>query len=387
MLAAPGISITDSASAPGSGVPGAKRVLVIEDDESMRELVGIALRDRNFEVFEAADGDEGLRIAIKELPDLILCDVKMDRITGYEVLASLRQQPVAATIPFILMTGIDDPGGMGMRHGMEQGADDYLRKPFDIESLYATVDARLKKAEMIRSESERRMAALRDNISLMLPHELRTPLNGILAYGDMLRSDADTLKPSEVAEMGQVISESGHRLERLIENFLIYTKTELIGSDPQQLAALRGDPCEDAASVVEEQARKQAEAFGRSADLDLELHPLPMPMSREYLSKVVSELVQNAFKFSLPDTPVSVGLAACDGQVQLSVSDIGLGMTSEEISRIGAFMQFGRKNLEQQGLGLGLTIARRLVGLYGGEVRVESEEGQGTRVEVRLSES
>ncbi len=384
MLAAQSVYETAAPAVTQPELTGPKRILVIDDDESMRELVGIALRERGFEVFEAADGDVGLRTAIKELPDLILCDVKMDRVTGYQVLSDLRKQPVAATIPFILMTGLDDPRGTGMRQGMELGADDYLRKPFNFESLYATVEARLRKAELIRSESERRLAALRDNISLMLPHELRTPLNGILAYGDMLRTDAESLQPSDVAEMGQVIAESGHRLERLIENFLIYTQTELIGSDPQRLAALRGEPCANAAAVVEEQARKQAEKFGRPEDLDLELQAITMPMSGQYLSKVTDELVQNAFKFSTPETPVSVNLAADDHQAQLTVSDMWHGMTAEDISRIGAFMQFGRKNLEQQGLGLGLTIARRLAGLYGGEVKVESEEGQGTRVVVRL---
>jgi len=361
-----------------------KRILVIDDEEGMCELVGIALRERGFDVFEASSGSEGLRIAIKQLPDLILCDVRMDGMTGYDVLADLRRNPTTATLPFILMTGNDDPGGMGMRQGMELGADDYLRKPFDFESLYATVDARLKKADMIRSESERRLAALRDNISLMLPHELRTPLNGILAYGEILRTESEALQPADIAEMGEIISESGHRLERLIENFLIYTQTELIGTDPDRLKALRGEPCEEAAPVVEEHARKQAEAFGRPADLDLELQPLQLPVSRDYVAKIVDELVQNALKFSEPDTPVSVSLAAFDGQAQLTVSDMGLGMSAEDVGRIGAFMQFGRKNLEQQGLGLGLTIARRLVGLYGGEVQVQSEPGQGTRVIVKF---
>ena len=379
-------------SAPGTAEVGVlknaslatKRILVIDDEAAMRELVGIALCERGFEVFEAADGREGLEVATRELPDLILCDIRMDGVTGYDVLADLRKHPSTATLPFILMTGNDDPGGMGMRQGMELGADDYLRKPFDFESLYATVDARLKKADLIRSESERRLAALRDNISLMLPHELRTPLNGILAYGDILHSESETLTPTDVAEMGQTISESGHRLERLIENFLIYTQTELIGSDPDRLGALRGEPCDDASSVIELHARKQAENFGRPDDLDLELENLTLPMSREYLSKVADELVQNALKFSEADTPVTVSLAAFDGEAQLAVSDMGRGMSAEEIGHIGAFMQFGRKNLEQQGLGLGLTIARRLAGLYGGEVQVQSTQGQGTRVVVRF---
>jgi signal transduction histidine kinase len=80
---------------------------------------------------------------------------------------------------------------------------------------------------------------LRDNISLMLPHELRTPLNGILAYGEILAADAAKLKPAEIAEMGQVVHQSGKRLERLIENFLIYAQLELIAADPKNVNALR----------------------------------------------------------------------------------------------------------------------------------------------------
>ena len=86
------------------------------------------------------------------------------------------------------MTGLAD--NAGMRHGMELGADDYLPKPFTIDGLYAAVEARLKKAQALRQEAEKKLADLRDNISLMLPHELRTPLNGILAYGEILAAEA-----------------------------------------------------------------------------------------------------------------------------------------------------------------------------------------------------
>ena len=135
------------------------------------------------------------------------------------------------------MTGLAD--NAGMRHGMELGADDYLPKPFTIEALYAAVEARLKKAQALRQEAEKKLADLRDNISLMLPHELRTPLNGILAYGEILAAEAGTLPATEIAEMGQVIYDSGKRLERLIENFLIYAQIELLGADPQKIGALR----------------------------------------------------------------------------------------------------------------------------------------------------
>jgi two-component system sensor histidine kinase/response regulator len=201
-----------------------KKILVIDDEEWLREMMLLALRQRGFDVIEAENGEKGIEVARKELPDLILCDVNMDKVDGYLTLSSLRSEPATASIPFILMTGLADQAGM--RHGMELGADDYLPKPFTIEALYAAVDARLKKAKTVREEAERKLADLRDNISMMLPHELRTPLNGILAYGEILVADAETISPKDIAEMGQVIYDSGKRLERLIENFLIYAQLE-----------------------------------------------------------------------------------------------------------------------------------------------------------------
>src|SRR3954464_10112897 len=213
------------------------KILVIDDEEWLREMVQLALTQKGYEVIEAANGAKGIEVARKELPDLVLCDVNMEKLDGYGTLSSLRNEPATASIPFILMTGLAD--NAGMRHGMELGADDYLAKPFTIDALYAAVEARLKKVQAVRQEAEKKLADLRDNISLMLPHELRTPLNGILAYGEILATDAANLPPKEVAEMGQVIHDSGKRLERLIENFLIYAQLELLGSDPNNVSALR----------------------------------------------------------------------------------------------------------------------------------------------------
>src|ERR1041384_4551119 len=229
-----------------TGRTGMKKILVIDDEEWLREMMLLALRQRGFDVIEAENGEKGIEIARKEVPDLILCDVNMDKVDGYLTLSSLRSEPVTAAIPFILMTGLADQAGM--RHGMELGADDYLPKPFTIEALYGAVDARLKKASVIREQAEEKLDTLRENITMMLPHELRTPLNGILAYGEILASDATTLQPDEIAEMGQVIYTSGKRLENLVENFLIYAQLELVGSDPQKLHALRSKQTPHAAT-------------------------------------------------------------------------------------------------------------------------------------------
>src|SRR6266850_690879 len=228
-----------------------KKILVIDDEEWLREMVHLALSQKGYEVIEAGNGSVGVEVARRDLPDLILCDVNMEKMDGYRTLSSMRSEPVTASIPFILMTGLAD--NAGMRHGMELGADDYLPKPFTIEALYAAVEARLKKATAIRQEAEKKLADLRDNISLMLPHEMRTPLNGILAYGEILASDAANLPAAEVAEMGQVIHDSGKRLERLIENFLIYAQLELLSTDMAKINALRKKQTLDAAGLIERQ--------------------------------------------------------------------------------------------------------------------------------------
>jgi signal transduction histidine kinase len=360
-----------------------KKILVIDDEEWLREMMLLALRQRGFNVVEAENGAAGIELARRELPDLILCDVNMEKVDGYLTLSSLRSEAVTASIPFILMTGLADQAGM--RHGMELGADDYLPKPFTIEALYAAVEARLKKVTAVRQEAEKKLADLRENLSMMLPHELRTPLNGILAYGEMLVADAATLPPAEIAEMGQVIYDSGKRLERLIENFLIYAQLELLNSDPQKLHSLLRSQTQSASGVIEKHARGQAESAKRATDLILELADVPVPISEEYLSKIVDELVQNAFKFSLPNSPVRVALANnSPDTVTLTVADHGRGLSSEHVAKIGAYMQFDRKMHEQQGLGLGLTICRRLTQLHGGTLAIQSEQGGGTTVTIKL---
>lgn len=359
-----------------------KKILVIDDEEWLREMIQLALRQKGYDVVEAENGEVGIEKARKILPDLILCDVNMEKVDGYLTLSSLRGDAATAAIPFILMTGLAD--NAGMRHGMELGADDYLPKPFTIDALYAAVEARIKKAQALRDEAEKKLADLRDNISMMLPHELRTPLNGILAYGEILSTESETLQPAEIAEMGQIIHESGKRLERLIENFLIYSQIELMGKDPQRAGALRKKKTQSPQKVVEARAAHQAQEAGRQPDLKLDLTDKPVAISEEYLTKIVDELVHNAFKFSKAGTAVQVALRASENALILAVADQGRGLGTNQIQKIGAYMQFDRKTHEQQGLGLGLIIAKRLTELHGGSLTIEALQDGGTSVAVKI---
>ena len=358
------------------------RILVIDDEEPIRELILMALHKRGFEAIQAENGEVGVQLAQSHLPDLILSDVKMAKMDGYKALAALRQNPRTAAIPFILMTG--QPHQAGMRQGMELGADDYLPKPFTVPALLAAVDARLKKQETLRSMAEQKLADLRANISLALPHELFTPLSGIIGFADIISLEAGNLPPADLVEMGQAINASAKRLYRLIENFLIYAQIELLSADMIKVASLRQNLTPNTHELIENCARLLAADAGRAADLVLELVPGPAALSEEYLSKIVKELLNNAFKFSGPGQAVRVTTHLANDWLCLTVQDQGRGMTQQQVADIGAYMQFERKIYEQQGSGLGLAIAKRLTELHRGTVALRSEAGLGTTVTITL---
>jgi signal transduction histidine kinase len=356
------------------------KILVIDDDPSLREVIVISLEHAGFEVIQADNGIVGVQLASAQMPDLILCDVRMEKMDGYRTLAALRQDNVTAPIPVILMTGQADTAGM--RQGMELGADDYLSKPFSVPQLLAAVNARLKKHQTVRELAERKLADLRANISLALPHELLTPLNGILGFSDILITDHTHLQPGEIVSMAEAIQDSARRLHRLIENFLIFAQIELLQAD--QLHALREGQTLDLRKPIERVARVRAERVGRVGDLILELCDASAAVTEDYFTKIVDELLENAFKFSSPGSPVQVQSVAGNGNFVLRITDRGRGMKVEHISEVGAYMQFERKIYEQQGSGLGLTIAKRLTELHGGELNIQSELGVGTTVEISL---
>ena len=135
---------------------------------------------------------------------------------------------------------------------------------------------------------------------------------------------------------------------------------------------------------MEEHARAQARAANRSADLVLSVADGSLAIAEDYLAKIVNDLVQNAFKFSPGGTVVRVGMTDFPDFMVLTISDSGRGLSTEHVNRVGAYMQFERKMHEQQGIGLGLTIAKRLIELHRGSLTIQSKRGVSTSMTVKL---
>jgi len=358
------------------------RILVIDDEADMRELLTTLLQRDGYTVSETASGQPGIERARAEPPDLVLCDVALPDISGYDVLRGLRSAPETANVPVVLITGLADL--QGMREGMKLGADDYVPKPFNAEELLALVAHRLSKTEKLRQDAEEKARKLRSHISLMLPHELLSSLSGIIGLSDLLRDDAATLKPEETSAIGRDIQQAGERLHRLIRNFLIYSQLELLKVDPARLEALRHTPPSSLQKVLAEHVERVAEQHHRRADLTVNCVAADVAISEPNLGKLCEELLDNAFRFSAAGTPVTVAARVTGRRVWLTVADEGSGIAAEIQQRLRRADQFERLFYEQKSTGLGLAIAIRLAELHEGRLIIQSQPGTGTSVLVEL---
>ena len=358
------------------------KILVIEDEESIRENILDLLEAENFEGIGAINGKVGIKLANEQIPDLILCDMMMPEVDGHGVLKALRSEPLTATIPFIFLTAKADKSDV--RTGMELGADDYITKPCTPQELLKAIAIRLEKQKTISRQSQKTLDELRTNISMSLPHELRTPLNAIMGFSELILSEYQVLEESDMLEMIGQIQTSGHRLYRLIQNFLLYAELEIAATNPELLKEMRNSEFSCVKSLLTQKARQQAKHANRVDDLQLNLHDSSVAIDSVRLAKIVEELLDNAFKFSLEGTPVLLSTLVENQTFILSVKDQGRGMTADQIAQLEAYRQFDRKLYQQAGLGLGLAIVQRLAELHGGKFKIESLPQQETIVCVSL---
>ena len=360
-----------------------EKILVIEDEQDIREGIVKLLQFEDFQTFEADNGVTGVALAKNVMPDLIVCDVLMPGLSGYGVLEELRSDPLTANLPFIFLTGIASKDDV--RHGMTLGADDYLAKPFDVDELLTAIRTRLEK----HAVTSQQMQDLRRNLTRFMPHELLTPLTVISGFAEFLRDAGQCalMPPEEIAEMGKAILEGSTRLQHLVENYLLYARLSVLAHAPEERTKWKPDEILAIHGIVDYRADNKAKIAQRQTDVVKELVDAQIRMPGELFDKIMSELLDNAFKFSKPGSLVHVKIALAEGQVRVSVADRGRGMTHEQVQDVEAYMQFERDYYEQQGTGLGLIIARLIAQVYGGELLIESAMDAGTTVTLTMPES
>ena len=195
-----------------------KKILVIEDEQTVRASLLDLLEAEGYEVIAAENGLIGVGLARKERPDLIICDIMMPKMDGYEVLTALHQEPLLATIPFIFLTAKADKSEL--REGMVLGADDYLTKPFTRLELFAAITTRLDKQALLSTQIYQKLEALSHNLASSLPQEVSAPLALIHNLSQLLELGAT--QASQVSQIGAQIEEAAKDLSSFIQRFLLF---------------------------------------------------------------------------------------------------------------------------------------------------------------------
>ena len=353
-------------------------ILIIDDEVQLSAALAESLEINGYRVLCASDTNMGWELAHAHLPDLILCDIEMPDKDGRRLLQEMRADPELAHRQFVLMTGKE--GYANSRAAMDLGADDFLLKPFALSELLRCVAARLKRATLSRRINDNVLAELRLSLQPTLPHKLFTPLAGILGLTRLLEEGLDSLRTDEIRQDLRDIQDAGRQLHRSLRNYLLLMELESDG-------LVRTSAWLDGETVVDELnagITTAATRHHRAADIVRDLTGASLRANPSDLGTVAEELVDNALRYSRLGTPVKVRAWSDGTAMHLTVTDAGRGMTPLQIEKLSAFQQSNRKLSEEPGLGLGLTLVRKLARHLGGELNLESKAGAGTTSHVSL---
>jgi CheY-like chemotaxis protein/anti-sigma regulatory factor (Ser/Thr protein kinase) len=349
-----------------------KTILIIDDDSTLSSTLALGLEANGYRALCAADAAIGWKLAHAHLPDLILSDIEMPGTDGRRLLQDLRAAPAIAHCQFVLMTGKATLGNS--RTAMDLGADDFLLKPFTLPALLACLAARLRRAELSRRVDDRAVEQLRRSLGPNLPQKFFTPLASILGLAELLRAELDPQSQAEMRQDLQDIEAAARQLHRTLRNHLL-----LLAGEPEPGAAPHAPlGAEEVRMALTNGSRAAATRHERTADLTLELTGCSLRAPLADLGVLAEELCDNAFSFSRPGTAVRVRAWAEGAVFHCTVADAGRGLPPLQLAQIRALDPADCGQLEQAGLGMGLTLVRRVVARLGGEFALESEAGQGT---------
>ncbi len=360
------------------------RILAVDDAPDNLILLNKLLKRQGFDVSNAASGKECLSKTAGEHPDLILLDVAMPEMDGFETLKHLKANELSKDIPVIILTA-NSKDAVSIEQGFSLGADEYLTKPIDQEELIARVRSILR---AVKAEHE--IEQLKSDFQSMLVHDLRSPLSVIIGVLELGVNGEFDQNPGEMKEFMSSALDTSQKMLGLINDILDVAKLEAgklqLNKQPNDLNAVVASAVARLKILAREKGIVLTVEFGKDLPIG--------EFDSGKMDQVVTNLVSNAIKFTPKDGKVLIRtyirrfendvLGLKGTFAALDVEDTGVGISSDEIPMIFDRYRQARsaKNSVQKGTGLGLTIVKRVTESHGGRVFVESSLGKGTKFTV-----
>ncbi len=358
------------------------KILVVEDDFQNRQLINIYLRQAEYDVTLSINGVDALDKLKTFTPDLIVSDISMPYMDGFQLYDKVKEIPELRSIPFIFLTAHSD--AEKRRHGKEIGSDDFLTKPIEQEDLIASIRGRLKRVNEIRSSAETQLFSqidlLKREILSTITHEVNTPLFIIKLTANLLLDESMEFKPQELQELLLRIKRSGERLDSLMKDFLITVRIAAGEARREYGEASQDGDINFVLQHLMGLFKKQASA--KNLTLESEFDP-NIPVTRIHVDQVADifeRIFSNALKFNKENGKIYITTKLDSKKISVTIEDTGVGIPADKLHNVfNKFFQVNRPETEQQGAGLGLSIAKDLAKINHGDIFVESTEGVGSK--------
>jgi signal transduction histidine kinase len=359
-------------------------ILLVDDTEANLRVLGPLLRAEGWAVAAATRGQQALNIIAQRRPDLVLLDVMMPEMDGFEVCRRLRADPALRDLPVLFITALTEEENI--IRGFREGGHDYIAKPFRQAELVARIRTHLALQQTTR-RAEKQAADLaqlnadKDRFFSIIAHDLRSPLAGLLGLSETLATNLAVFTPSEIAEATTEMAKSSRNLYQLLENLLEWSQL--------QTGRMECNPTRvELSSVLTE----LADLFGPAAQqkgltLKLDLQPVTAWMDHRMLHTIVRNLISNAIKFTRAGGSITLRCRLREGLAMAEFCDTGLGIAPDQLANlfVRATKPVSRTGTAgESGTGLGLVLCRELLEAAHGSILATSTPGQGSTFTILL---
>jgi signal transduction histidine kinase len=358
----------------------APSVIIVDDNTNNLHVLAHILRDKGFKVATIKDGFKALKFIQQKKPDLVLLDIMMPGMDGYEVCKKLKSNVTTKDIPIIFITALSNTEDK--IQGFELGGVDYITKPFRKEEVFSRINAHLtlKYAQeelKIANQKLRAANATKDKFFSIIAHDLRGPVASLSGLLEMAATNPDFLDKADRSEIFLELKTSAQNVYHLLENLLSWAKS--------QQGRLRCQPEKIFLSHMVKNVNNLFSTIAKQKSITLHSEvqrDVTVFADTDMIMTVLRNLISNAIKFTPDSGHISIGAKPCDGFIEVTVKDTGAGISDDHLDKLFQteinFTTYGTRN--EKGSGLGLLLCKEFVEKNGGKIRVESKPKQGSRI-------
>lgn len=359
-------------------------VLIIDDDSANIDMLLAYLERCDFAVITARNGKTGIQEAQRMLPDLILLDVMMPGINGFETCRRLKANPATKNIPVIFMTALS--GRKTKLKGFEAGGVDYIAKPFYYEEVIARVNAHLSLRNLQHQlqQQNHQLQILNENKDRFLSiiaNDLKKPFSSIFVAAEQTKQQLNQHAYADAKQTVEHLQTAIENYNELLSNLLLWAKMQ------QNLIDFAPQPVDLTQIIAKHVALLTPYALEKQIAVHNHLPPrLPIQADPNMLDTIVRNVLSNAIKFTKPGGSVEITATSDDHFITFSVADTGIGIPSEKLPALfeieTPYRQLG--TAEEKGTGLGLILSKEFIEKHGGIIMAESDVGVGSTFHICL---